>query len=67
MEMERGGLLVTRWLTESSAYQPWQSIMVSHLYAELKINHLVTGMTWPTESEIDENVVKIELICCHIW
>ncbi len=27
---EREGLLVTRWLTESSAYQPWQSIMVSH-------------------------------------
>ncbi len=27
---ERGGLLVTRWLTESSAYQPKQSIMVSH-------------------------------------
>ncbi len=26
----RGGLLVTRWLTESLAYQPWQSIMVSH-------------------------------------
>ena len=27
---ERGGLFVTRWLTESFAYQPWQSMMVSH-------------------------------------
>ena len=28
---EREGLLVTKWLTESSAYQHWQSIMVSHI------------------------------------
>ncbi len=27
---EREGLLVTLWLTESSAYRTWQSIMVSH-------------------------------------
>ncbi len=27
-------LLVTRWLTESSAYQPWQSIIVSHRAVE---------------------------------
>ncbi len=26
-EMERGSLLVTRWLTESYAYQSWQSVM----------------------------------------
>ncbi len=52
--------LYTLWLTESSAYQTWQSIMVSHtavdtiidcqdLYAELRINHRVTGRTLPTE------------------
>ncbi len=56
------GLLVTRWLSDSSAYQPWQFIiMVSHravdqftiidcqdLYAELRINHLVTRRALPT-------------------
>ncbi len=56
---ERGGLHVIRWLIENSAYQPWQSIMVSHravdtiidcqdLYAEQKGSHLVTRRTWST-------------------
>ncbi len=95
-------LLVTRWLTESSAYQPWQSIMVSHravdqfnswdssinmsppdllnwstalwdtiidcqdLYAELKINHLVTRRTWPTEIR-SMPVDFLVRVWPHVW
>ncbi len=39
--MEREGLLVTRWLnlTESSTYQPWKSIMVSHIAVDQFNSH----------------------------
>ena len=42
---ERGGLRVTRWLTESSAYQPWQCIMVSHRAVD-QFNSWDSSVTW---------------------
>ena len=40
-------LLVTRWLTESSAYQSWQSIMVSHtLWEENSVIKSINMPKW---------------------
>ena len=55
--LERGGLLVTRLLTESSAYQPWPSIMV------YPIEQLIT---WTVETHVDWCVSTLQVVNCSM-
>ena len=73
---EREGLLVTLWLTESSAYQAWQSIMVSHtavstvqlINCSMGYHHRLSGFTCRAQNQppsYREDIANRSRDICH--
>ncbi len=59
-ESEREGLLVTLWLTESSAYQTWQSIMVSHTAVDQLISWDSSINMSPPNQHMDLDILHVK-------